>query len=241
MPAESMLAAHKANDCPYQRIDCPFSTVGCNEHLLRKDIDSHNAAHAEQHNCLLMLGIQSLRQDVQSLRQDNRSLREDNLSFRQDNLSLQQKVVEHEERLNRQHHEIIFKIRLRDLTQDGLVDMSSRHKNVGAYNAWLRVKKGFCENGDHCGVHLHLGNGPFPCRVTCTFEIPHWDSMQASVHKDGFTHTYEGANNMGFSQIMRLGKTLWCFITLCARRLCHLHRHLPNSYIGVRSAHFLIS
>ena len=86
-----LLAAHKADDCLYQTVECPFKSVGCTERLLRKDIKNHTDTMANQH-MLMML-------------QDNRSLR-------QNNQSLQQKVSELEQSIKREHDELVKDDRL---------------------------------------------------------------------------------------------------------------------------------
>ena len=182
---QPMIAAHKANDCPYEVVDCPFTSAGCNERVRRKDVNTHVDTATNQHMLLLL--------------QDNRSLRQDNILLRQDNLSLQQKVAEqeekldgHEERLDgyeerldihderlhehgerldgQQHqlvqHQLVHKVKLADLVPDGEVRMQSDDVVVGAYKASIGVDKGYDNNGDGCGVCLFLDDGPFPCRVT---------------------------------------------------------------------------
>ena len=78
-----MRAQHVANDCLYEVVDCPFSSVGCNGRMMRKDIDSHEEAAMKQHNRLLSLNIQSLQQkaveqegSIQSLNRDKQTLQQ---------------------------------------------------------------------------------------------------------------------------------------------------------------------
>ena len=217
---EPMIAAHKANDCPYEVVDCPFSCVGCNERVLRKDVESHEEAAMKQHNRLLMQGMQTQQQDNLSFRQDNHSFRQDNLSFRQDilssrqdiqllrqdNLSLQQKVAEQEKRLDRQLHQLVYKVKLADLVRAGEVNMQSDEKMFGAYKAYVHVQKGHANNGDCCGVYLCLKNSPFPCHVSRTFEIVHWDGKPESACKKENTATYEEAEGDGWSKFIPLSK-----------------------------------
>ena len=66
---EPMIAAHKANDCLYEVVDCPFSRVGCKDRMKRKDVDSHEEVAMKQHNRLLLQGMQLLQQDNRSLQQ----------------------------------------------------------------------------------------------------------------------------------------------------------------------------
>ena len=191
MPADSMLVAHKANACLYQTVDCPFKSVGCTECLLRKDIKNHTDTTTDQH-MLLML-------------QDNRSLREDNESLLQKVAELEQECAESfsgyaddlEEWQSRQPQEIVFKVNVADLVRDGEVRLHSDHKEVGAYNVCMEVSKGFAEDHDKCGVYLHLRDGLFPCRVTCTFEIVHWGGNNGAILKYEVTNTYEEVKGRG--------------------------------------------
>jgi hypothetical protein len=48
------LAAHKASNCGYEEVGCPFADMGCTARMLRKDIDSHEDAAWKQHNRLLL-------------------------------------------------------------------------------------------------------------------------------------------------------------------------------------------
>ena len=231
---EPMIAAHKANDCLYEVVDCPFSSLGCNERVLRKDLENHEEAAMKQHNRLLLHDNRSLRQDnlslqqdnlsfrqeIQSLRQDNlsfrqdiQSLRQDNLSFRQDiqslqqdNLSLQQEVTEQKEQMNTQLLQLVYKVKLADLVRGGVVDMYSDHKMVGAYEAYMSVDKGHDYNGNCCGVYLHLKDGPFPCRASRTFEVVHWDGKPESACKEEGTYTYEEATGYGRRNFIPLSK-----------------------------------
>ena len=166
--------------------------MGCNERVLRKDVESHEEAAIKHHNRLLL--------------KDNRSLRQDNLSFRQDNLSLQQKVAEQKEMMNNQLHQLVYKVELADLLRDGEVVKRSDDKMVGAYKSYMGVKKGNADNGDCCGVYLHLEDGPFPCRVSCTIEIVHWDGKPESARKYENTATYEEAEGWGWPMLIPLSK-----------------------------------
>ena len=51
---ESMIAAHKANDCLYEVVDCPFKSVGCQENVVRKDANNHADTATNQHMLLLL-------------------------------------------------------------------------------------------------------------------------------------------------------------------------------------------
>ena len=214
---EPLLAAHKKNDCQFEKVDCPFQSVGCNERLLRKDVKNHVDAAVNQHMLLLL--------------QDNKSLRGDNQTLRQNNRSLQQKVAELEEameqedagilpnvhlleqrldgqegRLNRQLNEIVFKVNATEFLRGGEVAMYSDAKMVGAYLVYMSVKKGYVENGDSCGVHLHLDVGPFPCRVIMNIDVVNWDGVLASNRRVDFAHTYEYATGYGPSNLIALSQ-----------------------------------
>ena len=71
---EPLIAAHKANECPFETVACPFSSVGCNELILRKNIDSHEEASMKQHNRLLLQSLAAQDTSIRTLQQDNSSL-----------------------------------------------------------------------------------------------------------------------------------------------------------------------
>ena len=203
---EPTIAAHKANDCLYEVVDCPFSGMGCKECVLRKDVESHEEAAMKQHNRLLLQDNRSLRQDNLSFRQDIQSVQQDNLSLREDILSLQQKMAEQEGRLDEQQQQIVLKVKLVDLVQVGEVDLNSDENTVGAYSACMSVQKGHLHNGDYCGVYLHLENGLFPCHVSSTFKLVHWDGKSESACKEDDADLYEVAGGRGWVKFIPLSK-----------------------------------
>ena len=224
-----LLAAHKANDCLYGKVDCPFRSVGCNERLLRKDVKNHVDAAVNQHMLLLLQDNRSLREVNQTLRQDSQSQRQDIQSQREEKQYLKLKVTEleesvrqdvagllpnvqmlqqvlssHEGRLNRQQNEIVLKANIAEFLRDGEVLMFSDNMVVGPYVVSMCVKKGGAANGDSCGIYLHLMGGPFPCRVFVNFEVVNWDGKRASICKAKFTHTYEHAIAYGSPEFLPL-------------------------------------
>ena len=54
-------AQHVANDCLYETVACPFSSVGCSERMMRKDIESHEEATMKIHNRMLLQDTLALR------------------------------------------------------------------------------------------------------------------------------------------------------------------------------------
>ena len=203
---EPLLAAHKANVCLYEVVDCPFSSVGCNEQMLRKDIESHEEAAMKQHNRLLLQGMQSLQQDnltfrqeIFSSRQENLSFRQDILSLQQDNLSLQRKVAKHGESLDGLAHQIVFKVKVADLVRDD-VDLYSDRKVFGACRVHLNVDRD-PDNTRHqvLRVYLFTADGPFPCRVIYTLEVVHWNGKSQSAYKQQKTFTYKNGMGIGIN------------------------------------------
>ena len=188
-----LLAAHKKNDCQYEEVDCPFRSVGCNERLLRKDVNNHVDVAANQHMLLLLQDNQTLRQTNQSLQLKVTELKE---SVTQDVAGLlpnvhllQQTLISHEGRLNRQQNEIVFKANVAELRRDGHVDMFSDRKMVGTYVVYLNVDKGRTKNGNYYGMYLQLQGGPFPCRISYTIEVVNWDRKGSCKYE--YEHTYE--------------------------------------------------
>ena len=201
---EPLLAAHQKNDCQYEVVDCPFQSVGCNERLLRKDVKHHENVAANQHILLLLQDNQTLRQNNQTLQQKVAELKE---SMEQGDAGLEQRLDGQAERLNSQQSSIVFKVNLEGfLRGGGEVTMFSDHAMVGAYAVNMSVRKGFAENGDSCGMSLHLEDGPFPCRVFMNLEIVNWDGKMISNHKVEYAHTYEHAIGNGSAQFIPLSK-----------------------------------
>ena len=52
---------HVANDCMYETVACPFSTVGCTERMMRKEIENHEEVTMKQHNRMLLQDTLALR------------------------------------------------------------------------------------------------------------------------------------------------------------------------------------
>ena len=220
-----LLAAHQANDCPYQTVDCPFKSVGCTERLLRKDVQNHTDTMSNQHMLLLL-------QDNRTLRVDNQSLRQDNQSFRQDNQSLQQKVGELEQsmkreddellqdvsalqqqldvvqgKFSRQPQEIVFRVNVADLLQAGEFFTNSPAKLVGPYSVNVAVKK--ANGGNGLNVCLHLTDGLFPCRISLSVEVVNWDQQVASIRRVDFTQTYALGDSWGATNLLQLNELFY--------------------------------
>ena len=75
---------------------------------------------------------------------------------------------------------------------DAVVNMWSDVENVGAYKGTFCFQKGFANNGDSCGVYLHLKDGPFPCHVSFTIELVHWDGEPESTRKRRYLYMNGG-------------------------------------------------
>ena len=189
---EPMLAAHKANSCPFEKVDCPFKSAGCREHVLRKDAKNHADTAINQHMLLLL-------QSNQSLQGDNHLLRQDIQALQRDNFLLQQQVADQD---NKQQHEIVFKVKVGDFLRAGEVSKESSPSLVGAYNAEVTVQKGYDTNGDSCGVYLYLNDGPFPCRVSCCIDIVHWGGKAESDFMFEYTKVFNSASSRGNQKLI---------------------------------------
>ena len=224
---------HTANECPFETVACPFSPAGCNERMMRKDIENHEIAAMKQHNRLLMQNIQSLQQkaaeqadSIQSLNRDKQNLQqkivnqdatignqgkkaiEQAQSLQRDIQVLHQKMALTKNGIASEAplHELVFKVKVADLVRDGEVHKKSLSKMVGPYMTSMYVRKGYADNGENCGVHLHIEDGPFPCYVSCTLEVVYWDGKTESALKGDFICTYEQATGYGFTQFIPLSK-----------------------------------
>ena len=171
----NMKAQHLANDCMYEMVACPFSTVGCDGWMMRKDIDSHEEAAAKQHNRLMLQDIQSLRQKIEE--QEEKSVEQDETIQ-----SLLKKTTEQEALL----HVIMLSVNVVDILRGVNLSLWSSQVAAEGYRASLAIDTGYAVNGNCCGIRLLLENGPFPCRIFFTFEVVHWDGNHASVCKREF-------------------------------------------------------
>ena len=152
---------------------------------MRKDIDGHEESAMKQHNRLLLQGNQSLQQKTAEQAESIRLLQQNQLY---------------------QLHQIVHKVKLADLVVDGEVEMWSDAKMIGgAHNAYI-VQKGYAWNDDCCGVLLRQVDGPFPCHVTSTTEIVHWDELSSSTVKSDLTHAYKNTEKWGFLKFIPLSK-----------------------------------
>ena len=60
--------------CPLEPIECSFSEVGCQEQLVRRDLDNHMATSDHQHLLLMMKAFKELKQET---KKENEHLREE--------------------------------------------------------------------------------------------------------------------------------------------------------------------
>ena len=97
-------------------------------------------------------------------------------------------------------------MKLSNLVKDGQVNKHSDGIIAGAYNAFLQVQKSCPSNGNCCGMYLELREGPFPCRVSNTFEVVHWDGKDESACKKEMIHIYDKEVVCGFADFIPLSK-----------------------------------
>ena len=101
-----MIASHKANDCLYQKVSCCYRRVGCNVQLLRKDINKHVEASANQHMLLIVKQVSEHEKVNRWLQQENQDMQQKITVIEQDKQSMQQQIAGLEERLNKQEKEL---------------------------------------------------------------------------------------------------------------------------------------
>ena len=184
LPARDM-AEHKAHDCLFEPVECPFAVVGCKERMLRKDIKNHEKDASVEHNRLLLI--------------DNMSLR-----------ILRQEVARQSETIKillAPPHRISFRVKIAELLVEGEVNKWSDYKTVGAgYSARMRVQQGYDLNADCCGVCIYLRDGPFPCRVISTVKVLNYDGNPDSTSKSKMSYTYEQPKGWGFPKLITASK-----------------------------------
>ncbi len=56
--------------CPLEPVKCSFSEVGCQEQLVRRDLDNHMATSDHQHLLLMMKAFKELKQETKQLRDE---------------------------------------------------------------------------------------------------------------------------------------------------------------------------
>ena len=106
-----------------------------------------------------------------------------------------------------QYHQIVFKTALADLVGEEFDKSSDRQVVGAAYEASMRVQKCDGIEGLSFGVFLHLYGGPFPCQVSYTVEVLHWDGNDESTcREDQSTSAYEVAGGFGFADVISLSK-----------------------------------
>ena len=127
-------------------------------------------------------------------------------AMKQHNRLLLKKMVKQEERLDRQLHQIVYKVDLDDLLQDGKIDLSSDEIVVGAYKTYMIVHKGYDDNDNYCGAHLYLKDGPIPCRVISNFEVVQWNGKPESARKEESICTFDNEEGNGIYQLIPLSE-----------------------------------
>ena len=230
---------HKAHDCLFEPVECPFAVVGCKERMLRKDIKNHEKDASAEHNRLLLI--------------DNMSLR-----------ILRQEVARQAETIKillASPHRISFRVKVAELLVEGEVNKWSDYKTVGAgYSARMRVQQGYDLNADCCGVCIYLRDGPFPCRVISTVKVLNYDGNPDSTSKSKMSYTYEQPKGWGFPKMIAVSKLTAAgspyvnngtqhslkytlnasctnlvknsSLTFCSR-ICHFHRHVSYFSSGI--------
>jgi hypothetical protein len=209
------LAAHKANDCGYEEVGCPFADMGCTARMLRKDIDSHEDAALKQHNRLLLGKVKEQQQTI--LLQQQTSLHQQQVSqqAQEDHEKLKRELKEvkgahavlrraherlqtkHEELRDQVGYEIVLRVKHAVLTgRKAFVPLHPSHptrvysedKVVHGHRVcvFVGMKDDRPVNQVHYGVHLEVADGFFPCKAICTLELVHHDgNPQSAVKKEG--------------------------------------------------------
>ena len=103
-------------------------------------------------------------------------------------------------------HQIVFKMKMAEFLVDGVVDRWSHGMWAGGCKANINVTKESTINGKFCGVFLQLKDGPFPCRVSFTMEVVHWDGKPESACKIEDTIEIGKAIGMGRYEFISLRK-----------------------------------
>ncbi len=76
--------------CPLEPVECSFSEVGCQEQLVRRDLDNHMATSDHQHLLLMMKAFKELKQET-TRKQEIEQLREEMSEMKARVVSLEEK------------------------------------------------------------------------------------------------------------------------------------------------------
>jgi hypothetical protein len=222
------LAAHKASDCGYEEVGCPFADMGCTARMLRKDIDSHEDAALKQHNRLL-LGKAKEQQQInkqtqaahdeqqashEEVKQELEELKEAHEELKVAHDELQQELEELKGRVKGLEYEVItLRVRHAPLTgREPLVPLYptqptrlySEEKEVQGHTVciYADTNNDKPENQNYYGFHLAVLNGPFPCKVTCTWELVHHDGNPLSAEETEDEYTFTEAWCWGYHRFI---------------------------------------
>jgi hypothetical protein len=190
------LAAHKANDCACEMVDCPFADVGCTARMLRKDIDSHEDAALKQHNRLLLGKVKAQQQVLQRVERAHEELREDHELLK---LGLQVITLRVKHAVLTGREPFVPQYPSHPTRVYSLVKMVQRHK----VSIYVQTKNINPEDQDHYGVLLEVSDGAFPCRAIFAFELVHHDGNPQSAVKDEVESIFAEAGARGFSRFIR--------------------------------------
>jgi hypothetical protein len=190
------LAAHKANDCGYEEVGCPFADMGCTARILRKDIDSHEDAALKQHNRLLL----GKAKEQQQINQQQEIIWQSHEELKQELEELKARVADMD------HEVIIFRVKHAVLTgREPFVPVDpsfptwiySEEKVVNGHKLCIVVDTNDEDSEEpECSAFLHHFDGPVPCQVTWTFELLHYDGNPQSAAKREGVDTF--TKNLAF-------------------------------------------
>ena len=70
----------------------------------------------------------------------------------------------------------------------------------------MSIEKGKSDNGQNCGIYLELCDGPFPCRVSYTIKVVHYDGKTESAYVKKATTIYTESEGSGYPDFIPLSK-----------------------------------
>jgi hypothetical protein len=149
--------------------------VGCEDRMLRKDVDKHKRASSERHNELLLAGYCNLQQEVSTLKEEIGRRGKETIVMR----------VKHAELTGAEPFVPRFPAKPNKIYSEKRV--------VDGRTFRLMIDKDRAP--DHYGVYLRLDDGPLPCKVKYTCELVHHDGKAASAQKISDEDTFDDENN----------------------------------------------
>jgi len=173
--AFDLLKAHRRT-CHFERVACPFAGVGCEDRMLRKDVDKHKRASSERHNELLLAKVCCLQEEVDTLKEKVANYEKETIVLRVKHAALTGAELFEPE----------------DARLPGRIYSEQRVVDRRKFRVFVEIDE---DDEDQYVIYLELTRGPLPCKIKRTFELVHHDGQVASAKKKSYESIYDDENN----------------------------------------------